>query len=170
MLLYPYPHIIEYKKGVRGIKKEIKFEKNFRREEFIIEATEDGVFITARDEEALFRAETTLKQIEAQGATDCFMIHDYPDVEHRGVMLDISRSKIPSVKTVKKLIDMFADLKMNELQLYIEGYPFAYSHYPQVWKNTTPLTPDDIRDIDAYCKEHFIEFIPNQNCFGHMSP
>lgn len=170
MLLYPYPHIIENKKGIRGNKTEIKYDKTFRREEYIIDATEEGIFITARDEEALFRAKTTIKQIEAQGSADCFKIHDYPDIEHRGVMLDISRSKIPSVETVKHLIDMFADLKMNELQLYIEGYPFAYKHYPDVWKDATPLTPDDIRELDAYCKERFIEFIPNQNCFGHMSP
>ena len=29
------------------------------------------------------------------------------------------------------------------------------------------FTPDEVRDIDAYCAERYIELVPNQNCLGH---
>lgn len=61
-----------------------------------------------------------------------------------------------------------ADLKMNELQLYIEGAPFAYESFPQVWELGTPITGEEILLLDAYCKARYIELVPNQNSFGHM--
>jgi len=170
MLLYPYPHSLKKTDGIRGEGITVVYDNSYRREEYNLSITADGIKITARDDEAVFRAKTTLKQLDRQNEKGCYEIHDYPDIEHRGITVDISRSKIPSVKTIKRLIDMLADLKMNELQLYIEGYPFAYKHYPEVWKNYTPLTPEDIKELDAYCRERYVDLVPNQNCFGHMSP
>ena len=51
-------------------------------------------------------------------------IDDYPDLKLRGVMLDISRSKVPTLSTLKKLVDKFATLKLNHLELYVEGFSF----------------------------------------------
>ena len=40
--------------------------------------------------------------------------------------------------------------------------------HPEVWAEATPFTSDDILALDAYCRERFIELVPNQNSFGHM--
>ena len=37
-----------------------------------------------------------------------------------------------------------------------------------VWRDASPLTPDDLRWLDALCRERGIELAANQNCFGHM--
>jgi len=65
------------------------------------------------------------------------------------------------------LIDKLASWKVNQLQLYIE-HTFAYQNHREVWEHATPFTADEIRTIDAYCRERFIDLVPNQNSFGHM--
>ncbi len=148
----------------------VKYDETLKRDEYTLKTSANGVEIICRDGEAEFRARATLAQLASTENKNSVVIHDFPLIENRGIMLDISRSKIPSLKTLLRLVDMFASLKINQLQLYIEGYPFAYEHYPDVWKDYTPLTPEDIRTLDAYCRERYIELVPNQNCFGHMSP
>lgn len=171
MLLFPYPQSIKFNIGINK-NSSIKYlnDENLNDEEYKISVEESGINITAKGELGFFRANTTLKQILADSENPCMEIHDWPTVKNRGIMLDVSRSKVPTLETLLKLVDMFADLKINQLQLYMEGYPFAYKSFPEVWKDATPLTPEEIQKLDKYCKERFITLIPNQNCFGHMSP
>ena len=84
-------------------------------------------------------------------------------------MIDISRNKIPTMETLFSFIDFMADIKLNELQLYIEGFSFAYPTFPKVWENGTPITGEQVIELDRYCRERFIKLVPNQNSFGHMS-
>lgn len=95
-------------------------------------------------------------------------IEDWPDLEKRGVLLDISRTKVPTMETLFSLIDMLSSWKINQLQLYTE-HTFAYQNHPQVWANASPITAEEILILDVYCRERYIELVPNQNCFGHMT-
>lgn len=90
-----------------------------------------------------------------------------PLFERRGLMLDISRNRVPTIKTLRRLIDALAALNYNELQLYTE-HTFAYQAHKQVWQDASPMTPEEIQEIDRYCAERAIELVPNQNSFGHM--
>ena len=112
----------------------------------------------------------TLNQIADSSETHLpqLTIHDHPDFDRRGIMLDVSRNKVPRLETLFNLIDRFASWKINELQLYIE-HSFAYHGHEVVWKDASPLTKKDIQKLDTYCQERFIELVPNLNCFGHMS-
>lgn len=92
---------------------------------------------------------------------------DWPDFAARGVMLDVSRDKIPTTASLHTLIDQFANWKFNQLQLYTE-HTFAYKGHERVWRGTSALTADEIVDLDAYCRERDIELVPNQNSLGHM--
>jgi hypothetical protein len=83
-------------------------------------------------------------------------------------MIDISRGKMPFVKTIKMMIDFLAELKYNEFQLYMEGDCFKYAAYPEETAGFDCLTPEDILELDRYCRERFIDLVPNQNSFGHM--
>jgi hexosaminidase len=132
--------------------------------------SENGITITYNSPEGAFYAAATLKQILNQtGRTvPCLHIRDRPDFGARGLMLDISRNKIPKQETLYRIVDLMADLKMNQLQLYIEGAPFAYESFPDVWKLETPVSGDEIMLLDTYCRERYIELVPNQNSFGHM--
>ncbi|MDQ8193435.1 beta-N-acetylhexosaminidase [Coraliomargarita sp. SDUM461004] len=90
-----------------------------------------------------------------------------PLFERRGLMLDISRNRVPTMETLRQLIDALAALQYNELQLYTE-HTFAYAQHEVVWQHASPMTAEEIREIDRYCAERGIELVPNQNSFGHM--
>lgn len=129
-----------------------------------------GIKIKYSDIEGAYRACSTLKQIIAQSVEyiQGVEIEDYPQISYRGYMLDISRGKIPTLDYLKSLVDILADLKYNELQLYMESFVFEYKNFPEYTKNTQPLTRNEIKELSLYCKEHFITLVPNQNSFGHM--
>ena len=76
---------------------------------------------------------------------------------------------MPTVDSIKELIDYLSGLKYNELQLYFEGMCFDYSAFPEYTADFDCLTPDDIRELDQYCADRFIDLVPNQNSFGHMA-
>ena len=129
------------------------------------------VTVVAHDDAGAFYAEQTLKQLAQQArlkgyAPACHIV-DWPDFPDRGVMLDVARCKVPEMKTLYELVDLFASWKYNQLQLYTE-HTFAYRNHSAVWEDASPMTPGQIRDLDAYCRARHIELVPNQNSFGHM--
>ncbi|NHJ02698.1 MAG: beta-N-acetylhexosaminidase [Candidatus Heimdallarchaeota archaeon] len=95
------------------------------------------------------------------------VINDFPDFPARGIMLDVSRDKVPTMDTLYSLIELLSSWKINQLQLYFE-HTFAYEKHEIVWKNASPFTADEIKTLDKFCKEHYIELVPNQNSFGHF--
>lgn len=130
-----------------------------------------GVAIEARDAAGAFYARATLDQLvrmhAAAGALPATTIEDAPDLPDRGVLLDVSRDKVPTMATLYRLVDELASLKVNRLQLYVE-HTFAYPGHREVWKDASPLTGDEIDSLDAYCAARAMELVPNQNSFGHM--
>jgi len=97
----------------------------------------------------------------------CLSISDWPDFPARGVMLDISRDKVPTMETLYHLVDLLAEWKINQFQLYTE-HTFAYLAHPRVWAKASPMTGEEIMALDAHCKSRFVELVPNQNSFGHI--
>jgi hexosaminidase len=128
-----------------------------------------GVEIAASDAAGAFYGAVTFAQIFRQcgNAMPCGSILDSPDFPVRGVMLDISRDKVPTMETLFALVELFAGLKINHLQLYTE-HTFAYARHRDVWQEASPMTGTEVRRLDAFCRERFIELAPNQNSFGHL--
>lgn len=85
----------------------------------------------------------------------------------RSYMLDISRDKVPSMGTLKQLVEILEKFNYNQLQLYTE-HTFAYSKHESVWKDASPMTAQEIRELDLFCAMHGIDLVPNQNSFGHL--
>lgn len=87
--------------------------------------------------------------------------------ESRGYLLDISRDRVPTMRTLREIIDILARCRYNQLQLYTE-HTFAYSAHRTVWEEADPLTAAEVRKLDAYAQMQGIELVANQNTFGHM--
>jgi hypothetical protein len=123
----------------------------------------------ASSEAGLRHARATLDQLVRQYGTrlPCLVIEDWPAFPTRGVMLDISRDKVPTMTSLRLAIDALAALKLNHLQLYTE-HTLAYAGHEEVWRDASPITPDETRELDAYASARGIELAPNQNCFGHL--
>ncbi|MBI3877869.1 MAG: beta-N-acetylhexosaminidase, partial [Verrucomicrobia bacterium] len=139
----------------------------------------DGINIVAGSPRGAFYAICTLIQLlitilRLRSGQDyrstnlpCLHISDYPDFSARGVMLDISRDKVPTMETLYALVDLLASWKINQFQLYTE-HTFAYRNHREVWDRASPMTGQEILELDAFCRERFVELVPNQNSFGHM--
>jgi len=158
----------EIKAGVEGVS--IEKTEGLQKEEYCLNIGEYGVFIKYSTDEGLFRACTSLHQLvkRGKGKVQYTNIQDKPDIKRRGYMLDISRGRMPKVETIKSMIDFLVALKYNEFQLYMEGDCFKYAAYPKETADFDCLTPEDIKELDAYCRERFMDLVPNQNSFGHM--
>ncbi|MBL8963642.1 MAG: family 20 glycosylhydrolase [Phycisphaeraceae bacterium] len=96
------------------------------------------------------------------------LIEDAPRFATRGVMLDVSRDRVPTMRHLLETVDLLGALKFNHLQLYTE-HTFAYPGHERAWEGCSPMTPDEIRRLDAYCSQRGIELAANQNCFGHLT-
>ncbi|MEM6794353.1 MAG: family 20 glycosylhydrolase [Acidobacteriota bacterium] len=94
-------------------------------------------------------------------------IDDWPDTPRRGLMLDVSRNRVPRMRELYTLVDLMAELKLNELQLYTE-HTFAYRGHETVWRDSSPMRPGQVRRLEAYARRHHVELVPNQNSFGHF--
>jgi hypothetical protein len=82
-------------------------------------------------------------------------------------MLDISRTRVPTQSELLQLIAALGKLRANQLQLYIE-HTYAFPGHEDAWKDASPLTPAEIRELDDACAAVGIELVPNLNTFGHM--
>ena len=141
-----------------------------KKEEYYITVSSEGINIRYSTDEGLFRAATSVGQLalKQNGKLKYAEIHDMPDFENRGYMLDISRGKVPKLHIIKKLIDNLSLLKYNEFQLYMESFVYKYKSFPALTADFDCLTPEDIEELDRYCKERYIDLVPNQNSLGHM--
>lgn len=137
-----------------------------------------AIHIRAGDAAGLFYGAQTLAQLltvqqglqrapDAPLALPAMRIKDWPDFPNRGVMLDVSRDRVPTMETLYELVDLLAGWKINQLQLYME-HTFAYRGHEVVWKDASPFTGEEILALDAYCRDQFVTLVPNQNSFGHM--
>jgi hexosaminidase len=129
----------------------------------------ERISVQAADAAGAFHAQQTLRQLARQfgESLPCGEIEDFPDYPVRGVMLDISRDKMPTMETLFAIVEELAEWKINHLELYTE-HTFAYRNHREVWEHASPMTADEIRRLDARCRERFIELTPNQNSFGHF--
>lgn len=136
---------------------------------YVLHITPRQVKLTFADPVGAWYGALTLRQLVRQfrEALPACRIEDHPDFPSRGVMLDISRDKVPTMETLFRLVEELAELKYNRFELYTE-HTFAYRHHRDVWAEASPLTAEEVRELDAFCAARFIELVPNQNSFGHM--
>ncbi len=138
-------------------------------ESYRLSIAAEGVNITGADAAGVWYGVCTLRQIVQQAAPElpALTITDAPDFPQRGVMLDVSRDKVPTMATLYALIERLASWKINHLELYAE-HTFAYPSHPDVWRDASPFTPQEILELDAFCRQRHIALVPNQNSLGHM--
>ena len=142
-----------------------------RAQGYLLTVGPERIDITGHDEAGAFYGAMTLRQIARQardGVLPCLRIADHPDIAHRGLMLDISRDRVPTMETLFGLVDLLSEWKVNQLQLYTE-HTFAYRDHREVWADWSPMTGEQVMELDAYCRDRYVELVANQNTFGHLA-
>lgn len=147
----------------------ISLNRAFAAQHYHLKITQDTIELTTSDLSGLCYGLDTLKQLFSADPSRiaCLCIEDGPDFQERGYMLDISRCRVPTMASLKELIQLLARLRYNQLQLYTE-HTFKFEGHEQVWRDASPLNPEQIQALDVECRAVGIELVPNTNSLGHM--
>jgi hypothetical protein len=135
-----------------------------------VSITPERVVAGGRGAVALHYAVQTLRQLARLEHTvwPAAYIADWPSMSYRGLMLDVSRGKVPTIETLKHVVDGLALIKMNVLQLYTE-HTYVFPHHPRIGQDCGSLSADDMLELDAYARHQHVELIPNLQSFGHCA-
>lgn len=138
-------------------------------QEYQMHIAQDGLVIAGGDGAAVLYGVQTLCQIITQcGAVlECMEIGDAPDIPSRGYFLDETRGRVLTLPYLKKVADRLARYKINQFQLYVE-HTYLFRDLTEMWRDETPLTAEDILELDAYCRKLHIELVPALASFGHL--
>ena len=138
--LLPQPKQMTYADGVCEVAKaEIisRTDANMVKEGYTMIISPDTIRIEASDEAGVFYAKQTLKQ---WGDTiPCGRVTDYPDLPHRGIMLDVVRNYYP-VDSIYRILDMMAYHKLNVLHFHLSD--------DEAWRLEIPGLPQ-LTDIGS---------------------
>lgn len=136
---------------------------------FEIGVRPEGIELRANDAAGFFYAKDTLRRLRRRfGAKlPALELADWPAFPVRGFYHDVTRGKVPTLKTLLALAETCAEHRINHLQLYIE-HTYAFARHPEVWRGADPLTAYEIRALDARCAELHIELVPSFSTFGHF--
>jgi len=161
-----------------------------QQEAYRLTITPKRIRIEANTPEGVFRAQTTLSQLEYP--YPCGVIIDYPRFPWRGVMLDISRH-FRDKEFILKQIDAFSEVKLNVLHLHLTdaaGWRLEVRSHPELtektawrfgetWKEWNGsgqryegpsggfLSQEDVREIVAYAAARHITVVPEIEMPGH---
>ncbi len=114
-----------------------------------------------------YAVETLAQLVSPSGRIPACEIEDAPDFQLRGLMLDVSRGKVPTPESLKQVIDLCVRLKLNVLMLYTE-HTFRFRRHPEIGADASPLDAETMRELDAYAAERHVGLIPTLQSLGHM--
>ncbi len=138
-------------------------------EAYSLQVSEDGCVIAGRTSAGVLFGVQTLRQMirQAGAVLPCVEIEDAPKVPERALSYDITRGRIPTLEELKRQVDFCSFYKMNQMQLYVE-HSYMFRDFSENWRYNTPLTAEEILELDAYCQKRHVELVPSLASFGHM--
>ena len=184
---------IEVVEGKRAFTRWSAFLPAFaRKEAYRLTITPKRIRIEANTPEGVYRAKTTLAQLEYP--YPCGVIIDYPRFPWRGIMLDISRH-FRDKDFILKQIDALSEVKINVLHLHLTdaaGWRLEVKSHPELtaktawrvgdtwraWDTTGKryegsyggyLSQEDVREIVAYAAERHMTVVPEIEMPGHSA-
>jgi len=162
-------------------------------EDYELNISEDVIKLSSSTNAGLFRGVQTIRQLlppaveSSQLQTDVAWtmptgtIHDFPNYQWRGMMLDVSRHFF-SVDEVKRLIDEMAYYKLNVFHWHLsddQGWRIEIKSWPNLTAHggTTQVgggmggfyTQEQYKDVVKYAQERYITVVPEIDMPGHTN-
>lgn len=158
-----------FKEGYSENEIRIIIDNLLEKEEYKLNIKDKYIEIIGSESSGIYYGIQTLIQILKQDGIRLrgVNIEDSPYFKNRGYFADITRGKVPSLESLKKLVDKLSSYKINQMQLYIE-HTFAFKDMSEVWRDKDPITAEEILILDEYCKKRHIELVPSLATFGHL--
>ena len=151
-----------------------ELEEELAEEEYKIEVT-DVIEVEGGSYAALAMARSTLLQMvfveDSKLAFPVVTIEDAPDLQYRGLMIDLARNW-HTVDNLKKLIDMASFYKNNYVHLHFtdyQSYTLPSRKYPNLSTKDRHYSFEDLEELERYSQLKGITIIPEIDIPGHAS-
>ncbi|UCH62511.1 MAG: beta-N-acetylhexosaminidase [Fidelibacterota bacterium] len=152
--------------------KRILPEDRIGEEGYILRVARREITIAGASPAGLFYGVQSLIQLlrgaEKPGILPAVIVVDWPDVQYRAVMDDISRGPIPTMAFFKEQIRRCAELKLNMLSHYVENVVITQSH-PDLAMPGGGLTLDEWRELRDYSARYHVDLLGGFQSFGHFN-
>ena len=149
------------------------YDESLLSDEYTINVTSDGVFINAGGEYgASYAAASLLQMMEmAEGGLKAptSSIHDRPDCNYRGVMIDCARLHHP-MSLIKRYVDMCWFYKIKYLHLHLtddQAYTLPCSVLDGITSEHNSYSADEIAELVEYAKARAVQIVPEVDTPGH---
>lgn len=151
------------------VPKELFHWQRLQSQAYRLEIQANAVLVSSESEAGFRDAIATLRQLWLQKSSSlpCVIIEDYPSVPIRGMMLDVSRGKIPKRKKMEEIVLLLASYKYTMLQLYMEDCYILESH-PSLGVLNGHYDKQEVLALDELCKRFGIELQPNIQSLSHV--
>lgn len=152
---------------------------NLHPDQYTLTVTTKKITIQASGNTGIYYGIQTLKQLmrDHTHVPGC-VIKDEPAFPFRGFMIDVGRNYM-SLPLLKKQIEVMAAYKMNVFHFHATediAWRLESKKYPQLHAPDNMLrnkgmfyTVEEIRELISFCKERYIEFIPEIDMPGHSA-
>lgn len=145
----------------------MKYDPKYSLEQYTLCVDDRGICITGGKRGMLYAVHSLTQIMMTEGDTvPQVVIEDYPQIANRGFYHDVTRGRVPTLEYFKHLADVLSFYKVNQMQFYIE-HSFMFKEFSEVWRDDTPITPEEILELDAYCNSCGVELVPSLSTFGH---
>ena len=143
---------------------------DLREEGYILDVSDDAVVILGESARGRYYGVMTLLQLMEQRKKSIVVpgiaIRDWPREGIRGITDDLSRGQVSTMENFKKIIRFLSRHKLNVYSPYMEDM-FVFKSHPLIGKGRGALTAADVRELDAYAKQHHVQVIPIFETLGH---
>ena len=147
-------------------------DNSLKDDEYKIEI-EKNIKIIGGSYDAVAMGSVTLLQSMAIGSNSiCWSmgsIHDFPDFNFRGVLLDVARQK-HDIATIKNIIILCRWYKVNYLQLHLtdgDAFTFPSEAFPKLATQGWAYSKEELKDLVSFAHNRGIQIIPELEVPGH---
>ncbi|MDQ2817024.1 MAG: family 20 glycosylhydrolase [Candidatus Eremiobacteraeota bacterium] len=152
-------------------------------EGYELQATPNGIYITANAGAGLFYGLQTLEQITAYGqrgalSTRLLRLRDWPAYRWRGVELDVSRHFF-GVPVIERFIDVAAHYKLNTFHWHLSddnAWRLQLSGYPRLTQGLgcragacAYYSEPEIKEVVEYARRRHVAIVPEIEMPGHSA-
>ena len=189
--LIPRPQRVTFGTGIARDVTKKRIDPALATESYLLEASAEGISLTAGSAQGLVWAENTLAQLRRQfpAGIPCLTIEDAPAYPFRSFHIDSARH-MRSIDELKTIVDAAAFFKLNTLHWHfsddqgwrIECKAFPRLHELGAYRNGDHFgtyrsdareggyyTQDEVRDFVAYRAGKGIQVVPEIDLPGHVT-
>lgn len=135
-------------------------------ERYALSIAENAVLVRAGHADGLYWGMQTLIQLAQDSPTlPCLRIDDWPDLEVRGVHLDL-KGGTPTLPYLLSVLDHLSLLKINTVMVEYED-KVRYDRHPAI-ASAAAFSKQDIRRFCEHARRRHIRVMPLLQCLGHV--